>query len=116
MRVKQGPEHHAIAGEPFRRQPICEVLDSMGNAINVHEYSVSLTITNSHGQGCLCDLSGGVRQGCARALDFPSVAQCPEGLSMSKARWNICIYFCLCLISLHTFLKAAGPAMPCVLT
>lgn len=80
MRIKQGPERYARAGEPFKQQPICEVLDVMGNAINVHEYSVSLTITNSHGQGCLCDLSQGVRQGCLRALDAPTVEECPSGI------------------------------------
>jgi hypothetical protein len=94
VRVKQSPGPYERAGEPFHRQPICEVLDTMGNAINVHEYHVSVTVSNSYGQGCLCDLSQGVRNGCLRSLASPTVARCSSGRQSSR------YLICVCAIAL----------------
>ena len=76
--MKQGPEAIVYAGQPFKQQPICEVLDKMGNPINVHDYEVHVTIRNDRGQGCLCDLSGGNE--CVNALTSPTVQHCPAGV------------------------------------
>lgn len=77
VRIKQGPERIVYAGKPFHQQPICEVLDTKGNPIDVHNYNVVLTVTDSYGHGCLCDLSNGKE--CLTALAFPTVQQCPLG-------------------------------------
>ena len=83
VRVTRSPSGVIFAGEPFAIQPACEVLDSKGNAIDVRDYHVLISVTDSHGQGCLCDLTKS--EDCVFVASSSTVQQCPpDGCPFSR--------------------------------
>lgn len=82
-----------MAGIPFKQQPVCEVVDSAGNLLTVHDYQVTLRVINGRGAGCLCDLLKGNE--CITALASPTIQQCAAGTFL------VCLSARLCVGSVH---------------
>ena len=82
-----------MAGIPFKQQPVCEVVDSAGNLLTVHDYQVTLRVINGRGAGCLCDLLKGNE--CITALASPTIQQCATGTFL------VCLSARLCVGSVH---------------